>query len=178
MKSVFQKMSALLTVFAMMFAFTLTSCGDDDPEPEPKPEPSAPTRIGVNYKLELADTWWDFYNIEVTYTTVEGQEVTTTVTKGWEYSASAKFDEAATNYHFKATAVPKEHLPNLDITIVYSLDRAYHFTACTLNDKDEQVSLLLTDGFSSTFSMYGSQFAAFLQREKENLGNASWTIKK
>lgn len=66
MKSVFQKISALLTVFAMMFAFTLTSC---DIGPEPAPQTLHTDSIELDYSLVLDQTWWDFFDIEVTYTT-------------------------------------------------------------------------------------------------------------
>ena len=49
-------MSALLTLLAVIAAFTFTSCGNDD-EDEPDPVPTHSEKIGVVYTLTLADAW-------------------------------------------------------------------------------------------------------------------------
>jgi len=176
MKSVFQKMSALLTVFAMMFAFILTSCGDDD-GPDPDPQPTHPAKIGVSYTLNLGDAWWDYFDTEVTYTTVEGRNVTATVQKGWRYAASARYDEAASEYQFKAKATPKASLSAIDDDATYNLDREYNFTAFALKDNDTQESVITTAGSSHGLHAPGSKFPAYAAKSHD-LASGSWTIKK
>lgn len=175
MKSVFQKMSALLTVFAVMFAFTLTSCGDDDPEPAPQPVSNE--SIELYYSLALDQTWWDFFDIEVTYTTADGEVVTTTPERNWNYVASAKYDEAPSACRFMVTATPKASQPAIDEDAVYDLGGGYNFTAFSIKDNDPQKGVIAIGGTSLHLSAPGSKFPDYAARSHDIVNN-SWTIKK
>lgn len=176
MKSVFQKMAALLTVFAMMFAFTLTSCGDDD-GPDPDPQPVSTESIELYYSLDLDQTWWDFFDIEVTYTTADGKVVTTTPERNWNYVASAKYDEAPATCKFMVRATPKASQPAIDEDAIYNLGGGYNFTAFSIKDNDPQKGVIVVGGTSLHLSAPGSKFPDYASRSHDIVNN-SWTIKK
>ncbi len=177
MTTAVKKMSAMLTALAVVFAICLTSCGDDNDEPEPAPGATHPAKIGVAYSLELGDAWWDFFDIEVSYTTPDGQLQTRTVHKGWVYAASTKYEIAAREFKFSAKATPKASQPQIDPNATYNLNHAYTFTAYGLKNNDEQESVLVHGSGSATLSMAGSKFAEYAAKPHETLGSGSWKIK-
>ncbi len=174
MKSVFQKISALLTVFAMMFAFTLTSC---DIGPEPAPQTLHTDSIELDYSLVLDQTWWDFFDIEVTYTTADGKVVTTTPERNWNYDAFVKYDEAPSACRFMVRATPKASQPAIDEDAVYNLGGGYQFTAFYVKDDYAPKCMIVVGGTSLHLSAPGSKFPDYAARSHDIVNN-SWTIKK
>lgn len=176
MKAIFKSMSALLTLLAVIAAFTFTSCGNDD-EDEPDPVPTHSEKIGVVYTLTLADAWWDFFDIEVSYTTIYGKPETKTVTKGWVYAASLPYDQASAEYSFTAKATPKVQQPSIDPDATYALDHGYSCTSYALDKNDGVENTLYISSPSSKLSARGEKFTEFAV-ESHDLAANSWTIKK
>lgn len=106
----------------MVSGLSFTSCGDDDPvvtpeeqpgetTPEEKPdenpdETKVPSKVVANYQIELSDTWYQNFDITVTYT--EANEVkTAVVTENWNQSLPSSFEESANEFIMKVVATPK-----------------------------------------------------------------------
>lgn len=170
-------MSALLTLLAVIAIFSFTSCGNDDDEDDPDPVPTHSAKIGVAYKLTLADAWWDFFDIEVSYTTIEGKQETKTVSKGWVYAASLPYDQASAEYSFTAKATPKVQQPSIDPDATYALDHSYSCTSYALDKNDGVESTLYISAPSLKFSARGEKFTEFAAKSHDLAAN-SWTIKK
>lgn len=114
--------SAILSLALMVSGLSFTSCGDDDPvvtpeeqpgetTPEEKPdenpdETKVPSKVVANYQIELSDTWYQNFDITVTYT--EANEVkTAVVTENWKQSLPSSFEESANEFIMKVVATPK-----------------------------------------------------------------------
>ncbi|MDE6009302.1 MAG: hypothetical protein K2G90_08860 [Muribaculaceae bacterium] len=178
MKKKFFSMLMLLVAGAMM-SLSFVACGDDNDEPTPGPEPTPAhsAKIGIGYSLELGDGWWDFFDIEVTYTTADGATETKTVHKGWVYAASVKYADAVNEYTFSATATPKETQPAIDPNAQYNFDKKAESYAFALNEKDEQTGVLATKSNVSSMTIAGSKVENYLGIHT-NLGAGTMTVKK
>lgn len=77
-------------------------------------EPTDVKSVNVEYSMDLSQTWFDFYDITITYYDEKGQEKSLTVTEKWEYSFSVKPANAPKNYVFTVVATPKKEHPEID----------------------------------------------------------------
>ena len=77
-------------------------------------DPNDVKSVNVEYSMDLSQTWFDFYDITVTYYDEKGKEQSLTVTEKWEYSFSVKPDKAPKNYVFSVVATPKKEHPEID----------------------------------------------------------------
>lgn len=167
----------MLSMTAVIIAFSLSSCGDDKDAPNPEPEPVLPAYVAVAYSLDLGDGWWDFFDIEVSYTTATGETETKTIHKGWAYVGKVKYNDALSAYTFTATATPKAILPEIDENEKYDFGRDAKAYAFTVNEKDEQTGILSAKNNSMSMSIAGANIAKWLE-EHSNLGAGTMTVKK
>lgn len=168
----------MLSFAAVLMGLSFVSCGDDNDEPDPTPEPSAhPAKIAVGYSLELGDGWWDFFDIEVTYTKATGGSETKTIQKGWIYVDKADYKDAATEYTFTAKATPKATLPEINPDAQYNFDKNAKSVVFGLNAKEEQTEILASKSNATTMSIAGSNLNKWLA-EHTNLGAGTLSVKK
>lgn len=174
-KRFFSLLMLFMTVF--MLGLTFVSCGDDNDEPTPDPKPVLPAKIAIGYSLDLGDGWWDFFDIEVTYTTASGESETKTIHKGWAYVGEVNYNDAVTEYTFTATATPKANLPEIDENAKYNFDKDAKAYAFAVNEKDEQAQYLASRNNSTTMTVTGANMEKWL-KVHSNLGAGTMTIKK
>lgn len=77
-------------------------------------EPTDVKSVNVEYSMDLSQSWFEFFDITVTYYDEKGQEQSLTVTEKWEYSFSVKPANAPKNYVFTVVATPKKEHPEID----------------------------------------------------------------
>lgn len=177
MKKKFFSMLMLVMAFALA-GISFVSCGDDNDEPTPNPDPtpSHPAKIGIAYSLELGDGWWDFFDIEVTYTAADGQTEIKTISKGWVYAGSVNYEDAVSEYSFTATATPKANLPEIDTNANYNFDKKADSYAFELNEKGEQTGILVSKNSASSLTISGAHLSDYLGTHT-NLGAGTITVK-
>lgn len=178
MKKIFKPMSALLTLLALTFAFTLTSCGDDDKdEPAPAPGATHPARIGIAYALDLTDAYWDFFDIEVTYTEVSGNIVKKIVNKGWTYAADIKYEDAPATPELSVKALPKTNIPEISETKTYEMKHSYKFYIYALNENNKEEKVICSMHPTQVGStLVASQMINYVKKE-HSIGSFSWPLK-
>ena len=88
-------------------AFAMTSCGEEDHDPLDVKS------VNAEYSLELSQTWYEFFDIDVTYCDQAGKKNTIRVNEKWNYSFSVKPKDAPQNYVFIVVATPKAEHPEI-----------------------------------------------------------------
>lgn len=101
----------MLGIFAI--AFGTTSCDKVNDFLE-EHDPNDVKSVNVEYSMELSQTWFDYFDIDVTYYDEKGQPNTLRVTEKWNYSFSVKPKNAPHNYVFTVVATPKSQYPEID----------------------------------------------------------------
>ncbi len=169
----------MLAMSLALMGVSFVACGDDndEPDPNPNPVPAHAAKIGIGYSLELGDGWWDFFDIEVTYTTAAGETETKTISKGWVYAASVDYDDAVSQYSFDATATPKATLPEINQETQYNFNKKAESYAFALNEKGEQVGVLAVKDNASTMTIAGSNVEKYL-KVHTNLGAGTMELTK
>lgn len=109
-------MMKLFRILGMMLSVSglcavMTACdSSDSPDGD---GPGSITSVNVEYSMDLSPTWFDFYDIVVTYCDQHGETNHETVTEKWSYSFSVAPVDAPDNYLFTVVAVPKDDRPEL-----------------------------------------------------------------
>lgn len=117
MKKSTKFLSAILMVFAMATSFTLTSCGDDDDDPKLPDTPTTDNSIAtieIDYSVNLAQTYFDFFDVTVEYTDKNGKNITETITANWSHSGSMAYKDAPETFICNVTATPKANMPEIE----------------------------------------------------------------
>lgn len=167
----------MLFVAGAIMGLTFISCGNDNDEPTPDPKPDSPAKIAIGYSLDLGDGWWDYFDIEVTYTMAAGITETKTIQKGWAYLGKVNYKDAVTEYIFTASATPKANLPEINENDKYNFDKEAKAYAFSVNENEEQVEVLSSKNNSSKMTIAGNNLASWLKIHS-NLGAGTMTIKK
>lgn len=170
-------MSALWVVLAMMVPFVLSSCGDDGKESEIE-NPNATTSIRVTYSVELTDTWYEFYNVEMTYTQAGGTLTTKTLQMDETFEVNTPVAEAPGEVSLLVVAKPKTDHPEVVDGEKYILSQSISLKVEGLN-KEGQMSgeLYYTHPSSSSKTTSGDAFRKALEKEF-TLYDYSYEIKK
>lgn len=87
----------------------ISSCGENEDH-----DPNDVKSVNVEYSVDLGNTWFDYYDIVVTYYDANGKEKSETITEKWEYGFSVKPEKAPKSYVMKVVGTPKQNLPALD----------------------------------------------------------------
>lgn len=95
-------------VISMATLVGFASCDKDD-----NSDPLAIKSINVEYTLDLNQTWFDYFDIAVTYFDDKGKQNTLTVTEKWSYKFSVSPKVAPKNYLYTVVATPKNNLPEI-----------------------------------------------------------------
>lgn len=80
-KTIVYKAMALMTAMAM--SVSLASCGDDNKDGDDPVADNSVSKVVISYNVSLADTWYTFYDVQVTYANVGGTEVTESLDMDW-----------------------------------------------------------------------------------------------
>lgn len=115
-----------LAVFAILAAsFSMTSCneGGDDDDSDINPTPDMTVKnVTINYSINLADTYYKYFDINIEYINNDGQIVNEALTENMQYSFSASYDETPDNIVCKIVATPKAELPSIESGNEYICD--------------------------------------------------------
>jgi hypothetical protein len=170
-----RRFSILMAMLAIAFSCTLTSWGDEeDPVVD---DPQATLKIKVTYFVDLADTWYQFYNVEMTSTSASGKSETAVIQEDQEKNMTFSLNEAPDKVVLTVIAKPKTNHPEVVDGTVYSLDYSTNLRVVTLTEDGKESGILYTSPFSTTLSSGGEAFKKALLKER-TLCNASYTIKK
>ncbi|MBJ2188842.1 MAG: hypothetical protein HFJ87_05000 [Muribaculaceae bacterium] len=119
-KTIVYKAMALMTAMAM--SVSLASCGDDNKDGDDPVADNSVSKVVISYNVSLADTWYTFYDVQVTYANVGGTEVTESLDMDWNYTMTLTDVEFPTHYACKVVAKPKADAPAPEADEMYRLD--------------------------------------------------------
>lgn len=140
-----------LAVFAILAAsFSMTSCneGGDDDDSDINPTPDK--NVTINYSINLADTYYKYFDINIEYINNDGQIVNEALTENMQYSFSASYDETPDNIVCKIVATPKAELPSIESGNEYICDASIEVNIKGYNK----------DGIENGYFAYRSSFHA------------------
>lgn len=119
-----------LAALTLASAASLISCGGNDKKDEPVVPAPTYSEIVVTYSLSLSEAYYDFWDIQVTYTGMGGITHTEEVTLDWEMSYHySPDDEIAQEFVFDVKGLPKAEVPEVDPDEVYALSKTVKFVA-------------------------------------------------
>lgn len=133
MKStIFKTLSIMM---GMVMSFSLVSCGDDDDNNEPE-DPKAVAYYDVKYVTDLAEDWFKFFDVTITYVNGAGKEVTEAIDINKDMpSTKIEAAMAPNTINFKIHVVRKATIPEVDPNIPYHFaGRAQLFVQAYLKD--------------------------------------------
>lgn len=93
-----------MLLFALPVVFT--SCGDDNDDPDQPDNTVKVETVSVNYNFDFAEAWYEYFDIEVTYTSAGGVK-TETLTMDKIDSFTLAYDEMPTDIVCKVIATAK-----------------------------------------------------------------------
>ncbi|MBR5323933.1 MAG: hypothetical protein IKV14_03825 [Muribaculaceae bacterium] len=129
MKNSLFKILMLLAIFASNLTFV--SCNGDGNDSDDKNGLVAPdktvTDVSIAYSINLADTYYKYFDIKAEYVNKESQIISMDVTQNWDYSFSSSYEATPKNIIFKVVATPKEELPTIE-EINYDITANIHVT--------------------------------------------------
>ncbi len=167
--------SVLMAVVAISLSFTLTSCEDKNgPNDEPKEE----VNIRVIYSVELSDTWYQFCDIEMTYTSPSGNPKTETITMDRVEKMTLPISMIPDKVSLTVKAKPKAKQPDVVAGKSYSLERSFDLRVLRLKkegEEDDEIIHFLPQSDKSALG--GDAFKKYIQQER-TLYNHSYTIIK
>jgi hypothetical protein len=111
---------AFVAVLAMMMCVSFTACGGDDDDDDPV-DPNAVAKVEVGYTVTLSQAWYDYFDITVTYTGVDGSENTQTITENFTYKKSIEVGKALDVAAIQVVANPKSSYPAINDNDKYEL---------------------------------------------------------
>jgi hypothetical protein len=167
--------SALMAIIAILLPVTLTSCqDDDDPAVDDR---QAAVNIKVTYSIDLAGSWYEFYNVEMTYTSPGGNPKTETAATDQVESMTLPMIEAPDSVALTVIAKPKADHPEVIDGKVYSLDHSANLRVVILTESGKDSIVLFSQPNDAKLSSGGDAFRNALQKERR-LYNRSYTIKR
>jgi len=168
----------VMAIFCIAFVSVgLTSCEELE---NALADPNDLKSVNVEYSLKLCQTWYDYYDIRVTYYDEKGDPHTVTVTDSWEYSFSVRPKDAPGNYVFNVLAVPKKEHPEFDqLQYILSEDIEGHFYGIKYDGSIfNSYGLYKSDRIEdSIFTMNPDQFERYFKGGQRNLMNFTNSFK-
>lgn len=108
--------------FLIAGCFALTSCfGDDEDEPSSS-DPNAVKTINVDYSVKLGESWFDYFDIKLTYLDEEGEPVEVALSKdnrSWSKSMTFQPKKAPKNFALTVVRFPKHDHPEINSSETY-----------------------------------------------------------
>jgi hypothetical protein len=145
------KISHFLLCSMLCTCLTACSSSDDAPDASTKGE-----SIHAYYSVDLAQSWYDLYDVTVTYTDVKGVQQSLTISQNYTYDEYADADCASSTFSLSVVATPKSQTPAIDDNATYSFDKNCMVKIDKINNADNTVQTLHTIGNSTTLSAPGS----------------------
>ena len=120
MKNCLKKFSLFAALLAM--SPLLTACGGEgDPESD---NPSLTvSSVQVSYSVSLSDTWYKFFNVELSYTASPGETKVDTLDMDKNLNVTYKSFESPSKVSLKIVAKPKANHPDVDDGVTYPIDK-------------------------------------------------------
>ena len=112
MKNAILKFGFLLAMCASSFA--LVSCNGDGGKDDVIAADKTVTDVSIEYLIDLADSYYKYFDINVDYMREDGEIISMCVTENWDYSFSANYEATPENIIFKVVATPKAELPTIE----------------------------------------------------------------
>lgn len=164
----------LTLMLGMVMSLSLTSCSDDDNDEEPNPNTVA--KLEVNYTVDLTQTWYDFYDIQVTYITPGGTPKTETISMDWNLNFELSYNEAPNAYSISVDAKPKvnpvEVVDGLTYTFEYECNMSVEGTS-----QNGSTLFFYSEPKSGKFSSGGDALRNTIQSER-HIFSGSYNISK
>jgi hypothetical protein len=104
----FRFLKAAAMILGVALCFTLSACGDDDDD-DPKPEEN--TYAKLLYDIQLSDDYYTYFDINVSYTDIEGNTQSQNITSNWKYSKTLATAKAASAIQISVVATAKTTYP-------------------------------------------------------------------
>lgn len=166
--------SVLMAIFAIALSVSFTSCKDDNDSIDDLEDSS---NIKVTYSVDLADTWYQFFNVEMTYTNPGGMTETEIIDMDQENSMTLPFSMIPNRVIMKVIARPKTNHPEVVDGIAYPMGHSLNLQVVKLKEDGNGVDEILFSAISNTsYNLGGDSFIKALEQE-HILYDKSYTIK-
>lgn len=162
-------------ISAIIFTSALISCGDDDDDKAPIPVDTT-AYVEIEYDVDLSRTWYDYFDIEVTYTDVTGQIITTPLTRDWEYTKRVQLESAPKTLTMTVTAKPKSNDTAPVATQSVTFERDCSMSVEGYDARGNKTSLQYEYEAPMIFTLQGDALTTMLSRTQE-LFNDVYTFK-
>jgi hypothetical protein len=171
-ESKLQKILAIL--LGLMLCISLPSCSRDEGYEEDEGEVVAPIAyLRARYSVQLAQAWYDYYDIEMSYTDLTGAQNTRTITKDTAFDEQVEISLATNTLSFYVVAKPKANAPEVSDSTAYSISHSCKMTVIKLTGSE--TSLLHEKEAKSSASTGGDVFRNQLSKT-HTIINTSYTI--
>lgn len=153
----------IVALLTMTMTVSLASCSDDDNEVVTKSDNSlAVDSVKTYCSIKLADTYYQFFDITVSYTTANGERISdVTLTKDTVITTACNgTSNYATNATCTVNITPKANQPELETETVYDMSKSfalYHY--------------IYTNGNSYPASCKGGSSSSTKNASGSSLGN-------
>lgn len=160
--------STVLLLIAILGSVSICSCSSSDDNSD---GPSTPTnkrsKYQVIYNVQLSEAYYQFFDIEMTYTTSKGEEATETITKNKKYELTVDYNSKPSKLACKIMAKPKStNVPDIVETQTYNMDKSCSAQGIIyFQDGSIDKSYSLYEPSSSTLPVSGTKMSAFIQKE-------------
>lgn len=140
-----------------------------------KPE-NAVAQIEVRYDVSLGEDYYDLWDIEVSYTTPGGREVTEEIEQDWSLTLRmTTADEIPSTYFISVVAKPKNPLPALDADKVYTLSRDCYMKVTSKTEDGKKLLDITPVSAASSLNVRGDKAAEIIKAER-NIFSGSYTL--
>lgn len=120
MKNCLKKFSLFATLLAM--SPLVTACGGNG-DPESDNPAQTVSSVQVSYSVSLSDTWYKFFNVELSYTASPGETKVDTLEMDKNLNVTYKSFESPSKVSLKIVAKPKANHPDIDDGVTYPIDK-------------------------------------------------------
>jgi hypothetical protein len=118
----FKFFKTIAIMMGMLMSISLVSCGDDDDEPD-NDKTTKTEYTQVYYKLNIGSAWYDLFDVELTFTGIDGQVYSGTAYRNSEYNERIASSLAPSSLSIKVVAKPRSEAPTITDDVVYDLGK-------------------------------------------------------
>lgn len=164
MISIFLKPLALM--MSMVMSLCLVSCGDDDDNNGTSGDNKTIAYYEATYSADLSDTWFDFFDVTITYTNMSGEETSEPIRMNTSRSIQIPANVASDAVSFKIHVTRKANGPAIDETQSYKFESAAKLWVQSYLKDNTKGSFSSGDVLpqSQTSAIKGVNLEKFLQR--------------
>lgn len=114
----FARLTFVLLLAPVVF---LTACIEEKCDTDPLTNGTIET-IAFQFDVTLSQTWYDFYDVEVSYIRLDGTTITEGISEDFHYGTSFPADSLPEYCRFEVWAEPKAVQPDIRADSIYKLD--------------------------------------------------------